>query len=243
MQTQDLEIYQQLYELRSINLVARTMGFAQSNITVRLQVLEAEFGTQLFTRSAQGLTPTANGTRFYHYAQSVLRATTKIKAQMEPVQAGQTVAISELLFNYLVVASGRLALADSHFAIVGSTALLQETPDVDTVITYANFNDPRYTEVARDYLPASFLVRDAAKAAELPLLVNQDRACPFRARTLRLAQGKRQVLEIDSWASIIELVKAGRGVALLPQYLAAAEHLTVVDAKRHFRVPYGWFRR
>lgn len=243
MQLQDLSVFKQLYELRSINRVAQTMGFAQSNITVRLQVLESEFGAQLFTRSAQGITPTANGERFYKYAQQVLHETASVKAQMQAVKPGRKVAISELLFNYLVIAKQQMTLADGDFQIVGSSALLQHTPDVDEVVTYANFNDDRYLQFQTQYLPAGVLAAPTVDVRSLPFLINKDKACPFRARTLRMLRPGQDVLEIDSWASIIALTQSGRGVALLPLYLADENQLEQVMVNRRFRVPYKYYQR
>lgn len=61
MQLQDLEIFIRLYQLRSLNQAAKSLGFAQSNMTVRLKHIESEFGVRLFTRDHRGLTPTQNG--------------------------------------------------------------------------------------------------------------------------------------------------------------------------------------
>ncbi len=82
MQLQDLEIYQQLYELGSINEVAKSLRFSQSNISARLQKIESEFGSELFKRSYQGITPTEKGKIFYKYAIHVLAATEKIKQEI-----------------------------------------------------------------------------------------------------------------------------------------------------------------
>ena len=62
-------------------------------------------------------------------------------------------------------------------------------------------------------------------------------------RTLRYAHHDlARVEEINSWDSIISLVKNGKGVALLPEYLIESEGLKHADHQRRFRVPYATYR-
>ncbi|WP_161004051.1 LysR family transcriptional regulator [Furfurilactobacillus milii] len=247
MQLQDLEIYVQLYEQHSINRVAKLMGFAQSNITARLHAIETEFDVELFTRSYQGITPTKNGKQFYQYAQSVLNATRKIRAQMRPSTVSKRrIVMSQLLFNLLVVKQKQYSLAQNTFDLLSSTEILALSDnEVDIVVTYANFNNSDYQEIATDYLPASFVVASGLEEdGQLPYLVNSDRHCPFRARTLRrLNHDMTNIQEIDSWDSIIKLVKNGLGIALLPDYLTASDEFKRIDSKHRFKVPYATFTK
>lgn len=54
MQLHDLKVFKTIYETGSINKTAQILGFAQSNITARLKVLENEFSTSFFQRSPKG---------------------------------------------------------------------------------------------------------------------------------------------------------------------------------------------
>lgn len=241
MQLQDLTIFEQLYNLQSINLTAKTLGFAQSNITARLHVLEDEFNAQLFTRSHKGIAPTAAGVLFHTYAQSVLTATDKIKADIHTIVPKRRIVISELLFDYLVVQQQQLQLDAADYQIMQSTDLLKVTPlQADVVITYANFRNPDFSKTATTALPATFLAAQANAIDTLPVLVNSDRNCPFRQRTLRyLNNNYQRITEVDSWRAIIDLVKNGRGVALLPSYLATHNQLRTVFPQHRYRIPYG----
>ena len=51
---------------------------------------------------------------------------------------------------------------------------------------------------------------------KLPLLINKDELCPIRQLSLKYKNTSRQIIEIDSLASIINLVELGKGIALLP---------------------------
>lgn len=245
MQLQDLDIFCQLYQLRSINAAAKALGYAQSNLTARLQLLETEFDAHFFTRSYQGIEPTPQGTQFYQYAQQTLQATNEIRQQLHRPHGKQQVIISELLFNALVVHQHQYDLAHFDFDIQSSTAIETLTkPRVDLVITYAHFDQPNYQRINQQQLPASFLVAAGVSDTQsLPYLVNSDLNCPFRARTLTfLKQDLTRVQEIDSWESIINLVRAGAGIALLPSYIGRHATLTNAHPAKRFKITYATYQ-
>ena len=244
MQINDLKLFVALFERGSINAVARADHFAQSNLSVRLQKLEAELGVVLFTRTPRGIEPTPAGETVYRYAKTVLAETHRLHQALAPQQSKRTVIISELLFNYLVTWRHQLSLAQNDFQLRSSTAIGQlQTPAADLVITYANFRGAGFLAGPVRYLPARFLA--AKPVPDLPVLVNADRHCPFRKRSQAyLRDHPRPLIEIDSWASILALVKQGRGMALLPDYFADRDQLTDAAPGHHYRIPYrSWHRR
>lgn len=246
MQLQDLEIYAQLYKLRSINQTALSLGFAQSNISARLKAIEAEFDAPLFTRTPQGIVPTAAGDKFSAYAQQVLTATRAVRKALHPAAAKPEILMSSLLFDALVVQQNRYDLDAAHYTLMSSTAMAALTTcTAATVVTYAPFHVADYALTDRGRLDAAFLQAPGIAPERVPVLVNADRLCPFRRRSLKFVkQDRSRVQEIDSWASILQLVESGRGVALLPRYLAAKHHLVVAWPAHHYQVPYAtWTRR
>ena len=244
MQLNDLEIFCQLYQLQSINQVAQALGYAQSNISARLQQLEREFDTPLFNRTHQGITPTENGQLFYEYATDVLTKTSRLQEQLHPHHTDGTTAISELLFNYFTTETHAIDLNTHQYQIMSSSEIMAlDEPKIDRVITYAQFSNPSFKEVDRQHFAATFLA-SSQTTNQLPYIVNSDHHCPFRARTLRFLHGDfSNVQEINSWESIINLVAHGQGIALLPSYLAEQRHLTIVWPKRHYQVPYATYQR
>ncbi|WP_143462980.1 LysR family transcriptional regulator [Levilactobacillus enshiensis] len=243
MQIQDLSLFQTMYTLRSINRTAQQRGYSQSNVSARLQALEDELQVKLFVRSYQGLTPTAAGAAFNAYAQEVLTATRKLHAQLNQQNSVTHIVISELLFDYLVVTQHKYDLAKQQFTIKKSTTLATTTHETaQLVITYANFNDPKYQVRDRGWLQASYAGREATLSGK-PLLVNSDRACPFRRASLATAESKTVISEVDSWNGIVALVKAGEGVALLPQFLIQENRLVQLAGTASQRIPYWTFER
>jgi DNA-binding transcriptional LysR family regulator len=240
MQLQDLSVFQKLYQLRSINQTATALGYAQSNISARLKVIESEFGVQLFDRTPQGIVPTAAGVQFAEYADQVLDATQTIRDQLNAQAVKPKILISSLLFDYLVVEKQTYALDQADFELTSSTEMASLTYcDARQVISYAPFHVKGYQIHQTDQLSASFLKGVRADAEDLPILVNADHQCPFRQRSLKFATDRElKIQEIDSWSSIMQLVEQGRGVALLPKYLTKSHPFTVVWPKHHYNIPY-----
>lgn len=243
MQLQDLTLFEAMYALKSINQAAQQEGYSQSNVSARLKALEAELQTPLFNRSYQGLVPTAAGEAVHVYAQKVLAATTDLHAQLAQRPEKQEVAISELLFTVLVLLQHRYALTDYQFTIVKSTAMVtDQTITSPLVMSYADFHRPNYQRREKGWLPAAF-ASDRSDWEHRPFLVNSDQNCPFRRKTLTIRQPQDDLIEVDSWAGIIDLVAAGEGVALLPQAVIQQHQLQMVTELGSARIPYGIWRR
>ncbi|WP_125709668.1 LysR family transcriptional regulator [Lacticaseibacillus porcinae] len=240
MQLQDLTVFQKLYQLRSINQTATALGFAQSNISARLKVIESEFGVQLFKRTPQGIVPTPSGNQFAEYADEVCRATQQLRANFETQANKPKILISSLLFDYLVVEKQAYTLEQAEYEMTSSTEMNNLTfCDAAQVISYAPFHVRGYHKHHRDQLSACFMQGVQADPEALPILVNADQQCPFRQRSLKFASRRAQpVQEIDSWSSIMQLVEQGQGVALLPKYLSKAHHFAIAWPTHHYHIPY-----
>ncbi len=113
----------------------------------------------------------------------------------------------------------------------------------DLIITYANFKGKGYFESSVKYLSAQFLTA-TQKYLHLPILINSDKNCPFRARTLKFMNSDMQrVQEIDSWSGILNLVKNQQGIALLPIYFVKRDNLEITFPTEHFKIPYKTYSK
>lgn len=171
--------------------------------------------------------------------------TDDIRQQMHAPVHKRRIAMSKLLFDLLVIQQGEYSLAHDTFALLTSTEFLDLPQDAaELVVTYANFAHTGYQQIARAFLPASFLISANRPLEAHRFLINSDQHCPFRAQTLRyLHQDLSQVQEIDSWDSIIHLIQAGQGIALLPDYLMARDDLMRTTPHQRFKIPYATFVR
>ncbi|WP_246040180.1 MULTISPECIES: helix-turn-helix domain-containing protein [Bacillaceae] len=61
-----LKIFQTVAKLGSISQAARELQYAQSNIIMKMQQLEADFQAILFCRHNRGITLTAKGSMLFY---------------------------------------------------------------------------------------------------------------------------------------------------------------------------------
>lgn len=71
MESNDLRIFKAVAQEGSITKAAETLGYVQSNVTARIQILEAELNTQLFYRQ-HGMILTPKGKKLLSYAEKIL---------------------------------------------------------------------------------------------------------------------------------------------------------------------------
>lgn len=79
MEFKDLEIFQMVAEKGTITEVAKELNYVQSNITSRIQKLEAELNTPLFHRHRRGMTLTPEGKKLLTYSSKILMLTQEMK--------------------------------------------------------------------------------------------------------------------------------------------------------------------
>ncbi|MFD1670872.1 LysR family transcriptional regulator [Agrilactobacillus yilanensis] len=240
---QDLKIFKLTYELGSMNQTAKNLGFAQSNITARLQSLENDFDIQLFERTHSGVKPTEAGTAFYNYAVTVLKMTDELQHQPSFRKKQDRVLITELLFNFLVIEKKQYPLDQYDFSLIKTSELLknlQTNPKI--VITYKTLNEPHYQLRETGILPAKFYrTPQTFDLTHKPLLINSDSLCPFRKASLTLAP-KHTALEIDSFANILELVAKGQGWALLPTHMVLNSPVKAIETFPKQNISYNIYQ-
>jgi DNA-binding transcriptional LysR family regulator len=71
-----------VYEESSFTKAARKLGLVQPALSIQVQRLEEEFGTQLFQRTPKGLIPTASGRSFYDLCAPIRRGVGVARQQM-----------------------------------------------------------------------------------------------------------------------------------------------------------------
>ncbi|BFH14280.1 hypothetical protein J6TS7_62860 [Paenibacillus dendritiformis] len=72
MESGELKIFQAVAREGSITKAAQALNYVQSNVTTRIQQLEAELKTPLFRRSNRGMTLTPAGKNLLEYADRIL---------------------------------------------------------------------------------------------------------------------------------------------------------------------------
>lgn len=210
----DLIIFKNVYEEKSINKAAIKLMYAQSNISQRISKIEEELGVNLLLRTNKGIDPTEFGEDFYIYCKKVLKDTNSIKNRFK--NKNTSILCSELLFNYLSE-NEEISINDKNISIVSSKNIEKsiEINHYDKVISFTKLNKPMFSLNNISSIDVMFYINTLSDA-KVPLLVNKDELCPIRQLSLKYISTSRQIIEIDSLASIINLVELGKGIALLP---------------------------
>ncbi|MEJ7146893.1 LysR family transcriptional regulator [Staphylococcus capitis] len=214
MNFNDLIIFKNVYEEKSINKAAIKLMYAQSNISQRISKIEEELGVNLLLRTNKGIDTTEFGEDFYIYCKKVLKDTNSIKNRFK--NKNTSILCSELLFNYLSE-NEEISINDKNISIVSSKNIEKsiEINHYDKVISFTKLNKPMFSLNNISSIDVMFYINTLSDA-KVPLLVNKDELCPIRQLSLKYISTSRQIIEIDSLASIINLVELGKGIALLP---------------------------
>ncbi|WP_119388812.1 LysR family transcriptional regulator [Taklimakanibacter lacteus] len=235
---------------RNITRAASQLHLAQSSVSDQVQVLETELGTNLFARSRTGLELTPAGEVLKPYAEEILALLDEARAAVGTAvgQAAGSLAIGTLE----TIAAARMppwlaAFRGSHpnitvrMKIAGSGTLLQmlESGDIDIAFCFDKgelderfFKRPISTEplvllAPPDERPASS--GDGLRALAGRSFVATEVGCVYRylfdkAFAEAGIAAPHLAAEVDSVRTILRLVAAGAGLALVPR-LAVVEAL------------------
>ncbi len=237
---------------RNITRAAAEVHLAQSSVSDQVQLLEAELGTNLFTRSKMGLELTQAGEVLKPYAEEILALMDEARAAVEAT-AGQ--AAGPLTIGALeTIASAKMprwlsAFRGDHpnitlqLKIAGSGDLLHklEGGDIDIAFCFDKGDldkrffkrvvsaEPLVLVASPDEQPV--LIADDLGALAAKNFVVTEAGCVYRHlfdKTFAEAGivAPQLAAEVDSIRTIARLVAAGTGLALVPR-------LAVVDALDH----------
>ncbi|GAB4057114.1 LysR family transcriptional regulator [Uliginosibacterium sediminicola] len=247
MNLHQLEYFIRVAELGSFSKAAVVLDVAQPALSRQVRLLEADLRTTLLLRNGRGVTLTEMGRLLYERAADILQAVSnmgeEIAAQRdEPV--GQVViglppSLGRMLAVPLVEAFQR-ELPKARLSIVeGLTTHLVEwlasarvdlallhSPEANPAIDIAPVMRERLGLVAPiDYRSPAGAEIPLSQLVELPLVLPERAHVLRRLLETRLAQAglKPEVrLEVSSVPSILSLVSAGYGYAVLTRSALAA---------------------
>lgn len=225
MNINDLIIFIEVYQKESINQAAKALGYAQSNISQRIKVLETLYDATFFIRHHHGISSTGQGDLFYQYAQKIVKETKAIQQKLTSKK--KTVLCSELLFNVLYEQRVLEDIQAADFIIASSNTINKKlTEDVyDQIISFNQMEKAEYQ--LKEVKSLALNVYGKSKEIyddDISLVVNRDQLCPLRHEARRML-GDRTLFELDSFEGMIKIVEQGDGIALLPTNLKSLQTL------------------
>lgn len=224
MELNDLRIFIELYQTRSISKTSEKLSYTQSNISTRLMKLEQEFNTALFLRTKSGLEVLPGTELFYAHAKSILEEVNKLyhdfSIEKRQISIGSTQLLSRLYYPTLYPQN---ELFNLHTTTVNKLARNFAVHMYDIIITHTEndlFEDKDKYWKAEKLLWASSegFKHDANQS--LNIVINRDKQCPLRALTIKTIPSLHtsvSYIEVDTLDLMLTLINTSNCVALLPQ--------------------------
>ncbi|WP_340395682.1 LysR family transcriptional regulator [Paenibacillus sp. FSL E2-0177] len=250
MESGDLRIFQAVAREGSITKAAQVLNYVQSNVTNRIQYLEAQLKIPLFRRSNRGMTLTPAGENLLVYTDKILLLMDEavITTQYSEHPAGplrlgsiETTAathLTPLLTEYHLRYPGvNLSL------ITGETHnLLQKVLDyqLDGAFVYGPIDQPDIEHVVA-FEEELVLISQPGKSEMRELLTKPmlffDVGCTHRAKAESFlnesGMSSYKIMEYGTLDVILSGVSAGLGVSMLPQSsISKAEEAGVITSHR-----------
>ena len=234
-----LRYFEALARHHHFGRAADACAISQPALSMQIKELEAALVTPLFERSARQVRLTPFGEEFALRVRDILRAVDELgdlaRASGDLLDGRLRIGVIPTIAPYLLpTIIGRLthlnASLDIHVRETVTPKLLQELIEgrIDTAIVALPVSEPSLTEVAL-FVEDFVLVRPAADAAkpvpnrqmlrEMRLLLLEEGHC-FRDQALSFckmqADMPRELLDGSSLTTLVQMVRAGIGVTLIP---------------------------
>lgn len=227
----DLTIFMKVVEHGNVSQAAKALNYVQSNVTARIQKLEAELGTPLFHRHTRGMTLTPEGKKLTVYAEKILALALDAKNAFhnEHVPAGKLdIASVETVIQLPYILSTYNKKYD-QIDLSLATGVTEQL--IDEVLNYrldGAFITARGSQVHPDleqydvFEEELVLISEPGieeQLTEKPLLVFSP-GCGYRAKLEEWLRDQQvtttKFMELGTLETILGSVYAGIGVSFVP---------------------------
>jgi DNA-binding transcriptional LysR family regulator len=239
-----LQIFLQVAEEKSVTRAAARLGRAASSVTTRLQQLEKDLGSVLFSREGKRMTLTRQGKTFLSYARKLASLTAEARAAllgddaseilrlgtMESTAASRLPPVLAQFSQTRPQVSIRLSLGatqDLVNAVISGDldcALVARPSDQpDWVASLGHTRPLRATQIYREdlllVLPPSHPPIEGPDDIAHVALAALEPGCTYRRAAERWLRSSAnvQTLEVGSYHSILAHVVAGAAIGVMPR--------------------------
>lgn len=251
MEINDLRIFQMIAYERSISKAALNLGYAQSNITTRIKLLESELKTTLFIRNNKGAIITSQGEKLLKYAEKIINLVDEAYEEFTlpktnyklKIGATQTISASQLpkLFTLFHEKNPTISLAlktEKQEVLLDSVI----KGNLDGAFIYDKYTSVHVMEVfsfKEEFALISSIKIDDTNNITVPIIVATDINCPYRnllKKWFTVNNSKTtNIIEFDTLEAILKGISEGLGISLLPKSILPKKHNFYVYAlKDHF---------
>ncbi|HEX7884776.1 MAG TPA: LysR substrate-binding domain-containing protein [Phenylobacterium sp.] len=242
----DLRLFCDVVDAGSITGGAERSSLALAAASTRIRNMEALLGAGLFTRSRQGVTPTAAGRTLLKHARAILAQAARMREDLSAFAGGlsgevRLLANTNALTEFLPEALSAFLAAHPHVSVdleerlsdeivgliaegVGDVGIVAGTVDVGALQTYPFRSDRFVVAAARDHPLAGRGSVAFAEVLEYDV-VGLERSSSLQrfltAKAAREGRPLRARIQLRSFDAVCRMVEAGVGVGVVPQTTAA----------------------
>ncbi|AGF57552.1 DNA-binding transcriptional LysR family regulator [Clostridium saccharoperbutylacetonicum] len=251
MEINDLRIFQTVAYEKSISKAALKLGYAQSNITMRIKLLENNLNTTLFIRNNKGTIITSNGEKLLKYADKILELIDEVNEEFIPTKiisnikigATQTISASILpkIFSLFYEKNPEVPLTLKTETQKVLVNFIQKA-ELDGAFISGEISSSKikkiFTFKEKLALVSSVPITDVNHLTS-PIIINSDKICPYRKllqKWLLYNNSKpAHIIEFDSLESILRGIADGLGISLLPKSILPNNNkFFIYDLKNEF---------
>jgi len=238
MELSDLRIFCKVIETGGISSAAQLLNRVPSNITSRIQKLEAELNKALFIREKNRLRASPAGEQLFRYAKKILTMAEQAidelnqnkpsgSLRLGSVEAVAASRLSKVLMNF----HQNYSEVDLELTISPTGDLLEKV--LASQLDFALISDPiadsrlGVQAVFQETLVLVSALRDdvitsPVDLGDKPTVLGFSKQCIYRTRLTQWLKGAEmipKVVEINSYFALLNCITAGMGVALVPEKL------------------------
>lgn len=236
-----LQIFKTVAEEGGITRAAAKLHRVQSNVTTRVQQLEARLGTPLFLRQNRKLSLTAEGKRLLAYADQLLRLSAEAEAAMRDgvprgllrigtLESTAATRLPPLLSRFhLACPEVRIELVTGTDRALRARVLNYEVEAAFVAGPVAAKNlefQPAFTEELVLIAPKSFPRIRTPRDIGRTTVIAFGAGCSYRRCLEHWLAGAgvvpERVMEFSSYHAIVACVAAGAGIAMVPRSVLRA---------------------
>jgi DNA-binding transcriptional LysR family regulator len=233
VESNDLRIFQMVAYEKSISKAALRMGYVQSNVTLRIKMLEEELCTTLLVRHNKGISLTNSGEKLLVYADNIIRLLNEAEAAFKDnnflrIGATQTISASAVP-RWLSTYSKKYPNVQVALKTDTQRNLIEKVINGELDGAFINVQclhnniSSVFTFTEELAIISSIDIRKIDELLEKPIIISNNLGCPYRATLEKWIIANKgtlsRIIEFDSLEAIIKCVADGMGISLLPKSL------------------------
>ena len=221
-----LKVFISVANEKSVSNAAKSLGFTQSNVSLRIKQLEKDLGYELFHRTNRGVVLSFEGQKFFPYAVDIVKKIEEATFKMRNLDHQELLKLGSTQSNATIRLVPILELLNSEykkmkieFTIDSTPNLVQKILNYELDIAFVNGKpNSKDIEVLNSFKDEIYFIEPKSELTQYTILTYKDNcaSCLVLEEYVKKTRHEpytRRVLQ--NYELILACVEAGLGVTLL----------------------------